>query len=1066
MLHTHEHTSSISAMPTTNGDLPAEAIGAAPAPGREAEIHSNDRCFPTLPEVAMPSMSSDLRKAQVRAALFHRFEPVRIGRFILLERLGAGSMGEIYAAYDERLDRRVALKLVRHGSDLTVEADELLLREAKALAQVSHPNVVQIYEAGTHQGRVFIAMELIRGQTLTRWLEDAVQIPRPQRQCEILRRFIAAGRGLEAAHAAGVAHRDFKPDNVLVGEDGRVCVVDFGLARVVVEDATLRSPPRHTERDTANDIDAFSHGETVRLDPAAPGAGAREPLKLTAATRLTRTGTVMGTPRFMAPEQIRGGLPDQRSDQFSFCVALYHALYGSFPFTGTHPQELLDSIETGVTGLEHSAGLAARVRKALCRGLSVEPSQRFATMGELLSALEPGLRRRGGWIAGAVLLSVAAAAALLWLSPPGDPCASAGDGIDAAWSAERQGSAHAAFAQSDLPYAEAGWRTAKHRIDDYARRWRTEARAACRATQIDHVQSEQQLDRRMLCLERGRREVAALTSEFVAGTPDTIRRAVGAAESLFDVDLCRHTENTMFGLEPPAPAIAPEVSAVRDQLTRALTLERLGHMDEALVIAREARMAAERLKYRPVHAEALVQIARVLDTKQSADARREAEELYFDALDIAEAERHDQLSAAIWHRLVLLATRMDDGTRQAHMWWRRAEAAIVRIGNSSHDRARLHHLLGELYYRDSKYADASQEQRRAIDAITGVPDYQLELSAYYRALAKTLEPQGRLDEAVSLYERAARIASDGLGPSHPDVVELQTDYSIVLEKQGKLAPARAVLEAVLAAMPAGYRDACVDAGVAHTLLSDVSYYEGKLDDAVAHGRAALAIYERVGAPDYRRAEAYTSLANAELKRKNFAAALAVYQDVLALRRRHLGNDHYQVAVTEGSIAEVLVDLARHDEAIPHIDEAERIFDHGSAHSLETRAWILTVRGKALVGRHQPAAAAEVLERALPLFDGAPNSSNQADATWTLARALHDLGKDPVRVRQLAEQARALFATLGPASAHNRDAVDRFIERLSPGPASPTPTSRPQADPLGNHVQQKEQSVVQVHPPQP
>jgi serine/threonine protein kinase len=448
MLHILEHPSSISAMPTTNGgDLPAEALGAAPAPGRETQIHSNDPCFPTLPEVAMPSMSSDLRKAQVRAALFHRFEPVRIGRFILLERLGAGSMGEIYAAYDERLDRRVALKLVRHGSDLTVEADELLLREAKALAQVSHPNVVQIYEAGTHQGRVFIAMELIRGQTLTRWLEDAVQIPRPQRQREILRRFIAAGRGLEAAHAAGVAHRDFKPDNVLVGEDGRVCVVDFGLARVVVEDATLRSPPSHTRRDSATDLDAFSHGETVRLEPAAPDAGAREPLKLTAATRLTRTGTVMGTPRFMAPEQIRGGLPDQRSDQFSFCVALYHALYGSFPFTGTHPQELLDSIEAGVTVLEHSAGLAARVRKALCRGLSVEPSQRFATMGELLSALEPGLRRRGGWIAGAVLFFVAAAAALLWLSPPGDPCASAGDGIDAAWSAERQGSAHAAFAQ-------------------------------------------------------------------------------------------------------------------------------------------------------------------------------------------------------------------------------------------------------------------------------------------------------------------------------------------------------------------------------------------------------------------------------------------------------------------------------------------------------------------------------------------------------------------------------------------------------------------------------------------
>src|SRR5215468_6927749 len=151
-------------------------------------------------------------------------------------------MGEIYAAYDERLDRRVALKLVRHGSELTGRADQLLLREAQALAQVSHPNVVQIYEAGTHEGRLFIAMELVRGQTLACWLRDAAQLPRPHRQREILRRFVAAGRGLEAAHAAGVAHRDFKPDNVLVGEDGRVRVVDFGLARALTGAPSLRAP--------------------------------------------------------------------------------------------------------------------------------------------------------------------------------------------------------------------------------------------------------------------------------------------------------------------------------------------------------------------------------------------------------------------------------------------------------------------------------------------------------------------------------------------------------------------------------------------------------------------------------------------------------------------------------------------------------------------------------------------------------------------------------------------------------------------------------------------------------
>src|SRR5215510_10001547 len=166
-----EHTSDMPTAPTTESEAPFPASPGAPsATGSEIEMRLNDPDFPTLLEASISPMSSSIHKARVRAALFSKLEPVRVGRFILLERLGAGAMGEIYAAYDEQLDRRVALKLCRHGSELTGKADELLLREAKVLAQVSHPNVVQIYEAGTHETRLFIAMELIRGQTLTRWL--------------------------------------------------------------------------------------------------------------------------------------------------------------------------------------------------------------------------------------------------------------------------------------------------------------------------------------------------------------------------------------------------------------------------------------------------------------------------------------------------------------------------------------------------------------------------------------------------------------------------------------------------------------------------------------------------------------------------------------------------------------------------------------------------------------------------------------------------------------------------------------------------------------------------------
>ncbi len=382
---------------------------------------SNDQFHPALPQAPM---SSGLRKARIREKLFRtKVPPVRVGRFILVERLGAGAMGEIYVALDEQLDRRVALKLVRHGSVL--EDDELLLREAQALAQVSHPNVVHVYETGTHEGRAFIAMELVHGQTLTAWLKEAARMPRRRRQREILRHFVAAGRGLEAIHAAGVTHRDFKPDNVLVGHDGGVRVVDFGLAGVV--DRALGAPSGTGNGSGADAVTGdLEHGETVRMasDPSPIGNGSPsetsperarelenrpappEPPKLSASILPIKPGTVLGTLPYMAPEQMRGLNADHGSDQFSFCVALYQALTGEFTFSGKRIPELLESIEAGTLGLEHSAGVGARVRKALRRGLSVDPSKRFASMGELLAAIEPGIRRTGGWIASAVLLLV------------------------------------------------------------------------------------------------------------------------------------------------------------------------------------------------------------------------------------------------------------------------------------------------------------------------------------------------------------------------------------------------------------------------------------------------------------------------------------------------------------------------------------------------------------------------------------------------------------------------------------------------------------------------------------
>jgi serine/threonine protein kinase/tetratricopeptide (TPR) repeat protein len=1031
----------------------------------------------TDPRAATPNASS-LRKAQVRAALFHKSEPIRIGRFILLEPLGAGAMGEIYAAYDEQLDRKVALKLVRSGSSLTAKADERLLREAQTLAQVSHPNVVQIYEAGTYNGRLFIAMELVRGKTLTSWLRDAVQLPRAVRLREILRQFVAAGRGLEAAHTAGVAHRDFKPDNVLVGDDGRVRVVDFGLARALGEGPGLPAAAEASgeiEGSAAPVAPAdIASGPTIVLQPTTPaepepfttggatidapapapapdagataksGASGRDPgasaPRLKAALRLTETGTVMGTPFFMAPEQMRGAIADRRSDQFSFCVALYHALYDAFPFSGRSLNELRDSMESDEVAFASGVPVPAFVRRALHRGLAVEPARRFDRMGELLAALSPRTRRHRGWIAAAGLLAIAGAAALVMRLQAPDPCATAGTGIDSEWTPARRVAMHVAFLRSSLPFAEPAWDGVKARLDDYTRRWHGDAYAACQATHVEHTQSAEQLDRRMLCLDRGRRQLAALVGELGAGAPDAVEHAVEAAGALPELEACGRAENLLFGVAPPPPAVAAEVAKVRDRLAQARTLEQLGRYDESLAIARQVSGSTLQLGYPPVHAEALVQVARALGERSTADTRKEAQKLYFDALTVAEGERHDQLTVEIWTQLVRLATRMDSSMAQAHEWWGQAyawsrrNAPMLRLpGDDVDNQAELHYLLGEIYYREGEYGKAADEERRAIAAVSTGSAHALELSRYDGALALSLERLDAPDQALQLHERALELATRTLGAGHPEVLTLEIRYGSSLVKTSHLDRARVVLAGALASIPARERDAQLNAAVIHALLSDVECWAGRLDRAEDHGRASLEIYKRTLSPDHvRLADAYINLANVAFKRRRFDQALVLFQDALALRRRHLGNDQDVVGVHEGNIAETLINLDRPDEAIAHLVEAERILTHGSGNKREVRAWLRTVRGEILAGQRRFAAAVPVLEQALTLFsDDDADPTNRGLALWTLARSLRELGRDESRVRALATRAQAVFASLGAVGSYDRDAVARFLDRLPP-----------------------------------
>ncbi len=342
-----------------------------------------------------PIPDEDLEKRAIRnrlrAELFGSSAELRVGRFALLERIGAGAMGVVHAGYDDTLDRKVAIKLISPRVASSERARVRMVREAQALAKVNHPNVVQIYEAGMHEGHLFIAMEFVQGQTLWTWAGTGDE-RRPWH--EVIEAYLQAGRGLAAAHRAGLVHRDFKPDNAMIDEQGVVRVMDFGLARTGVE-----------------------------LELGTTADGRPSPTHEPFSEALTHTGALIGTPAYMAPEQFEGRDADARSDQFSFCVCLWEALHGRRPFGGATVEELANAVTRG--DLRPADGpVPAAVTKVLERGLRLDPGERWDSLEALLGALAPSApkRRVALGLGLAALGALAGAAAVVALSLSGtDP---------------------------------------------------------------------------------------------------------------------------------------------------------------------------------------------------------------------------------------------------------------------------------------------------------------------------------------------------------------------------------------------------------------------------------------------------------------------------------------------------------------------------------------------------------------------------------------------------------------------------------------------------------------------
>jgi tetratricopeptide (TPR) repeat protein/tRNA A-37 threonylcarbamoyl transferase component Bud32 len=681
-----------------------------------------------------------------------------IGRYIVLGLLGKGGMGVVYSAYDPELDRKVALKLLRivnrkKGEDLDAKRMRLL-REAKAIARLSHPSVVVVYDVGTYHDQVFIAMELVDGMTALRWRDT-----RKPSWKEILRVFIDAGEGIAAAHAADLIHRDFKPDNVMVNREGKVRVMDFGLARTM-ERITAETP---------------TSSEDEGDGPTMPGVRVPEP-------RLTNEGNVVGTPAYMPPEQYLG-VTDERSDQFSFCVSLYECLYGQHPFEARTSVGLTANMQAGrVHDAPAHSKVPLWVRKILLKGLKPRPEDRWASMPEILEALrkDPAIARRRWLMAGG---AVAAAGALVFgVQRASDSkrafCAAGPEKLSAAWELPGRSSALAeprheavrkAFLATGKPYALDAIRGVTKILDDYATKWAGLYRDACEATHVRGEQSEEVLDLRMECLNDRLGGMRALTDIFGGATGEVVEHSVEAAHALTPLQGCSDIKQLKSLMPPPDPTAKARVDALRRELGEIKALHDAGRYTVARERLKPVVDEAKSLAYRPLEAEALTQVG---TTNVQLGRNGDAEQFLDDALRAALASHHDDLLPDIAAGLVWVVG-FQGRFKDAERWSRFADATIERETMLNPIKySWVLNDMGAVYYLQQRFGEALEYQQRALqikEKALGPDDP--DVAGTLANIALVLNKLGRSEEALRMSDRSLRIHQRALGDSHPGMAD-------------------------------------------------------------------------------------------------------------------------------------------------------------------------------------------------------------------------------------------------------------------------------------------------------
>ena len=778
----------------------------------------------------------------------------RAGRYVVLTLVGRGGMGDVYAAHDPELDRRVALKILHpHREEQRAAHTTRLRREAKAIACLSHENVVAVHDVGTIGDSVFVAMEFVDGKTVAEWARSTK--PRPGWR-QVLEVFLAAGRGLASAHAAGLVHRDFKPQNVMVGHNGAVRVMDFGLARWVGEE------------DLPTDPDG----------PPAETATPSEPTPEIEHTRLTETGAFLGTPAYMAPEQLAGQRGDWRSDQFSYCVSLYETLYGARPFAGGDVETLRAQIlARRVREIDRRTGVPSWLRRIVLRGLSPHPQDRWPSMDALIRALARGAGRTRRRLAGLALgtLVVGLTAFGFWSAEHrrAGLCRGATQRLTGAWeldaaapTSRRTAVLQALSARRD-PVAPGLVDQFRDVLDRYAKAWADQYTDACEATHLRGEQSAEILDLRMACLGRRRDDLQALTSVLSGPASPTIADALRAASALPSLDRCKDGASLRQILPPPDdPRVASSVGALRKRLAELTARAQTGDAPAVAQALNPIVTEARALNYGPLLGETLGLVGWVEAHQQHNAAAGRA---YQEAFERSFVARDDEVAAEAAVQLVSLSWSLNEpGAHEA--WSEVAATLLTRLGG--------HDLLW-----------AWLAQNRGF----------------------VLDKQGRYDEAIVQMREALRRKRALLPPSHPDIELTLVSVATQQQERGDYPAGLAAINEAEPIVSKMFKPGDGEWVVFHAVRGTIMLGLHRWSESLADFRIAEAALDR-DAPE--RLYPLLGIAQVDLAQHQPDRALPLLAQVLSICDRLPAFDRPACADAQASLGRAYWDLHRTVEA--------------------------------------------------------------------------------------------------------------------------------------------------------